>query len=476
MQSKVQSHNGSSTSIDSILVFTLDPKDKYLPPGVRRAATTSAIQQRRANLAATAKIPHRAARSEPEGRNTATRTGQSTLERPHSLLTVFNKLRQTRSAGSNAKSGPAWPRKLFSRSGSRAAHSGPPEDIPEVPKLPSPFHSRAVTASSDGFDLPIQRLGTPPPMPSRAPPVPIVDGIWGQSRPDLLVDPSHDGYEDLEEGSECVGKDASSLAPNIDLLESISMSCAAPLEKLRGLRTRFADPSNLVVSGEERQDRSRRVEDVQIAAKDAVLEQCTSATNATSSLGATKYPTMSEQLCPTNHGYTESTTSSYAASDDLSPYLDSNTTHSNPMSPLHLSQPGTPVMSEFGDEHFSIRRNSTSLAQLTLSDSQALDQSSLRPPSRVAPAPPARKPATAYSTLGGFQGYSLPDSVHTSVLTIHQLPSNPFKPIPADTASIFGQQGKRKDLVESWNDGSEHHMSALSELVEDLGYLGKMII
>lgn len=474
MQSRAPSHNGSSTSIDSILVFTLDPQDKYLPPGVRRAATTSAIQQRKAKLAVTPKPRHRAATSEPDREDTVQRTGQSTLERQRSLLSVFHKLRQTRSAGSNAKSGLAWPGKLFSRSGSRAGQSVASEKIPEVPKLPSQLLNSAATESGDAFNLPIQRPDTSPPMPSRDAPVPMVDRVEFTSRLGSQID-AMQGKSRQDLPNPNVQEDGNLPCTSVlKLPDPSSTSTDALFEKLSEQLTRFAESTAIGKSSaaeHERYGRSRVENDVQIAAKDATLEESTSATHTTFSLGAIKCPNMSEHLCPTTHTYA---TSSYAASDDHSPYFDSNTTHSNPMSPLHLSQPETPVLSEFGDEHFSIRRNSISLAHLAISDSHDLDQSPPRPPSRAAPPPPASKPATAYSTLGGFQGYSLPDSDHTSVLTIRKLPSTTFK--PADTTSNFGPQGNKKELVESWNDGSGHRMSALSELVEDLGYLGTVII
>ena len=465
MQSSAPSHNGSSTSIDSILVFTLDPQDKYLPPGVRRAATTSAIQQRRANLAAVPKARHRAATSEPDKEDNVPRTGQSTLERQRSLLSVFHKLRQTRSAGSNAKSGLAWPPKLFSRSGSRGGQSGTSEKIPEVPKLPSHLPSRAVIGSGDVLNLPIQIPDTPPPMPSRVAPVPIVERLESTSRLSSPIDAFRGKSQGNLENAEVQEDGNLSATSVIKLPDSSSTNTHALFAKVSEQLTRFAETTviaNSGVAGHDSHGGSRSERNV---------EESTLLSHARSSWGAVKCPNMSEPLYPPTRSCA---TSSYAASDDQSPYLDSNTTHSNPMSPLHLSQPETPVMSEFGDEHFSIRRNSTSPAQLAISDKHSLDQLPPRPPSRAAPPPPASKPATAYSTLGGFQGYSIPDSDHTSVLTIRKLPSTTFK--PSETSTNFGQQGTKKELVESWNDGSEHRMSALSELVEDLGYLGTVII
>lgn len=166
-----------------------------------------------------------------------------------------------------------------------------------------------------------------------------------------------------------------------------------------------------------------------------------------------------------NYGYAESL-ASYAASANFSPCLASNTTHSGLMSPCHLSQPGTPFMSEFGDEF---------LPALRELDSLDLDLSA-RPSSRTGPPklslPQEGDPRDSHATLGGFQGYTLPD--RASVLTIRKLPSLTLQ--KTDASSPFTQQGSKQDLVHSWNDGSERHMTALGELVDDLGYLGQLII
>ena len=484
MQSKGASdgsHNGSTTSVDSLLVFTLDPKDKYLPPGVHRAATTSAIQQRKAELATTTLRPKlRAASTDLQGREGVTRTGQLTLERQRSLLSMFHKMRQTRSAGSSAKSGLAWPRKLFSRSGSRAGQTAKEDedDIPEVPKIPSYLPSRATTATRDAFELPIQGPETPPPMPPRAPPIPTPSAAHPASLPQ-----SHDdGLQDQSRvGSAYLESRENDLNPVVSAIRvsgaSPSSSYFTSLEQLREHNSYFIETSatarsngttNECIDGREIQ---LDVQGERLSARNVPLRP-PSATNATPLSEPIKCPNMSEHLRPTSHSYAESSSSSYAISDDCSPYFDSNTTHSNPMSPLHLSQPETPVMSDFEDDT-PVRRNSSSLAQLTLSDNHDLDHGSIRPPSRAPPPPPpppASKPTTPYSVLGGFHGYSLPTSENALVLTIRKLPSTTFK--AAATTSPFTQQGSRPDLVHSWNDG----MSALSELdVDDLGYLADVI-
>ena len=474
------SHNGSTTSVDSLLVFTLDPKDKYLPPGVRRAATTSAIQQCKAELAATTLRPKpRAASTDPQGREGVMRTGQLTLERQSSLLSMFHKMRQTRSAGSNAKSGLAWPRKLFSRSGSRAGQTAKEDedDIPEVPKIPSYLPSMATTATRDAFELPIQRPETPPPMPPRAPPIPTPSA----AHPASLPQSHNDGLQDQSRvGSAYLQSRENDLDPVVSAIRvsgaSPSSSYFTPLQQLREHNSNFIETSATArsngITNERINGRGTQldVQEEQLSARNIPLQP--SATNAAPLSEPIKRPNTSELLRPTSHSYAESSSSSYAISDDCSPYFDSNTTHSNPISPLHLSQPETPVTSDFEDD-IPIRRNSSSLAQLTLSDNHDLDYGSIRPPSRAPPPPPPRpasKPTTAYSVLGGFHGYSLPTSENASVLTIRKLPSATFK--AADTTSPFTQQGSRPDLVHSWNDG----MSTLSELdVDDLGYLADVI-
>lgn len=440
------SHNGSTTSVDSLLVFTLDPKDKYLPPGVRRAATTSAIQKHKAELAATTlKRKLRVASTDLQGTEGAMRTGQLTLEQQRSLLSMFDKMRQTRSAGSNAKSGPAWPRKLFSRSGSRAGQTAKEDedDIPEVPKQPSYSPSRAATATRNAFELPVQRPETPPPMPTRAPPIPTPSAAHRASLPQ-----SHDDrFQDQSRiGSAYLESRGNDLNPVISALKvsdaSPSSSYFTPLEQRREHNSYFIETSAIARSNEIARERidgreiRLDVQGEQLSARNVPLQRPPLATNAAPLSEPIKCPNTSEHLCPTSHSYAESSSSSYAISDDCSPYLDSNTIHSNPMSPLHLSQPGTPVMSDFEDD-ISIRRNSLSLARLTLSDNHDLDYGSIRPPSPAPPSPPpppASKPTIAYSVLG-FHGYSLPNSENASVLTIKKLPSTTFK--AADTTSPF---------------------------------------
>lgn len=176
------------------------------------------------------------------------------------------------------------------------------------------------------------------------------------------------------------------------------------------------------------------------------------------------------------YGYAESL-ASYTTSANFSPCLASNTTLSGPMSPCHSSQPETPVMSEFEDDFLPPLRDSESLAQMGRRTSSDLDFLLAKPSSRAAPQHLLQQQGgdaqKSHAAWGGFEGYSLPDHVQGSALTIRKLPS--VTVMKTDGASPFTQQDSKQDLVHSWNDGSEHRVTALGELVDDLGYLGKMI-
>ena len=177
------------------------------------------------------------------------------------------------------------------------------------------------------------------------------------------------------------------------------------------------------------------------------------------------------------NGYPDSL-ASYAASANFSPYLGSNTNQSGVISPCHLSQPETPVMSDYGDELPPFLHDSESLAQMGSYTSSELDLHLTEPFSRARPPSPPRQQhdnmQTSHATWGGFQGYSLRDHDCASVNTIRKIPSFTLK--STDGASPFTPQSSKQEIAHSWDDVSEHHMTALGELVEDLGYLGKVII
>lgn len=157
-----------------------------------------------------------------------------------------------------------------------------------------------------------------------------------------------------------------------------------------------------------------------------------------------------------------SISSSYNTTDNFSPGLAPSTINTDGMSPYHLPQPETPSISEFGDN------NLVSQYELQDPESNVIEPDKL-PLHRLRLDSSESMHNAAYP---GFQGYSLLKAEYESALTLRKLPSNP---LTANCEPPFKNQAST-DLVHSWNDGSQHRMSLLEELVDDLGYLGELII
>lgn len=133
---------------------------------------------------------------------------------------------------------------------------------------------------------------------------------------------------------------------------------------------------------------------------------------------------------------------SYAPSSCFSPSMESTV-----FSGSHLSQPETPIMSDFGEEFFGTFE--------TFELSFGKDNADITPRGDK------------------LNVYSLPEVEYASALTL---------PNPASAASkatcpesSFGPKSGNQ-LVESWNDGSEHRKSALDDLFDDLSYLRGVIV
>jgi len=170
-----------------------------------------------------------------------------------------------------------------------------------------------------------------------------------------------------------------------------------------------------------------------------------------------------------------STSSLESTQEIFSPDLAASTVQTGTMSPYHLSQPISPLRSDFGEGLLDSRDNYKSevLSKNTNSDLEEEEpQLQLQTPSVVSSITLC---STPHRSSLGFAGYNLSDEEQSSVLTLRNLPGSASKPPSGEPP--FSHQGS-KDLVHSWNDGSEHriNMTALEELVEDLGYLGEMIV
>ncbi|KAL8823180.1 MAG: hypothetical protein Q9191_006100 [Dirinaria sp. TL-2023a] len=72
-----------------------------------------------------------------------------------------------------------------------------------------------------------------------------------------------------------------------------------------------------------------------------------------------------------------------------------------------------------------------------------------------------------------FSGYSPSEADHGSMLTIKEPQSAPFEPLGFRSPL---HQNDSQIRVQAWNDATKHPASALEELIDDLGYLGELII
>lgn len=70
-----------------------------------------------------------------------------------------------------------------------------------------------------------------------------------------------------------------------------------------------------------------------------------------------------------------------------------------------------------------------------------------------------------------FQSYRLPAHDHASNLTLRKTPTPAAVPEPS-----VDSHDRSIGLVQSWNDGSAYRLTATEELLEDLAYLGGMIV
>lgn len=157
--------------------------------------------------------------------------------------------------------------------------------------------------------------------------------------------------------------------------------------------------------------------------------------------------------------------SSYVTNKMFSPGLAASTIETDGMSPYHLAQPDTPSISEFEGDPLGAKPTSNLEPNVDSSHIQVLED--------VRISPMANLHTRVHPSKGTFQGYSLPETEQASALTLRKLPSLTLESQGVD--SPFRKPGSQA-LVHSWNDGSEHRITALEELVDDLGYLGELIV
>ena len=155
--------------------------------------------------------------------------------------------------------------------------------------------------------------------------------------------------------------------------------------------------------------------------------------------------------------FTSSVSLSYRTSDNFSPGLASTNNMSDVMSHHRLSQPETPSASEYGGDF--IDSSTTRLASQTQMIQICDDEAGIP---ALAEMGSSSTVALQDETFRGFGGYNLPEPDQGSTQTLKRIPNKSFS-------------SSKHDQVHSWNDGSEHRMTALDTLITDLGYLGKVI-
>ena len=155
--------------------------------------------------------------------------------------------------------------------------------------------------------------------------------------------------------------------------------------------------------------------------------------------------------------FTGSVSLSYRTSKNFSPGLASNNNMSDVMSHHRLSQPETPSASDYGGDFIdaSTTKSASQMHSIQVCDDET-GISGL----------PAMGSSSSVALQGepfrGFVGYNLPESDQGSTPTLKRLPNKSFS-------------SSKHNQIHSWNDGSEHRMTALETLITDLGYLGKLI-
>ncbi|KAL8716753.1 MAG: hypothetical protein Q9225_005945 [Loekoesia sp. 1 TL-2023] len=151
----------------------------------------------------------------------------------------------------------------------------------------------------------------------------------------------------------------------------------------------------------------------------------------------------------------------YDDRETLVTFYAASSSFDGPLSPHYLSQPESPSVRDF-DEAWETGTQTRAASQEFTSDNPPLASDFANGAS-----PDLLKMSRLPSP--GFQGYSLPKPEYASTLTLRK---------PASAKLSAAQElSNNENLVQSWNDGSAHgHVTALDELVDDLGYLGQVIV
>lgn len=476
--------------------FTLDPQDKYLPPGARRSTTTaSVIDQGKARLRNGFSTP--LSRSSKHSGRPETPTAlpplvedNSTPDKPQSLRSIFQSIRKSRSAGNGAKRPVSWHRKVFSRAGS-SRKVLPSEDVPAVPKIPADIAAVSNAIADNVVSLPYRTAAGPQIIGSPLPLTEATGSLGSDQRPDSTTSTrdhqslaTHNQAFSASESLNATSRVLGASEPIPVLSSSGGRTCVSQPTTTRDMKS--PEQSSPEHASDDCNDTSPHDQILRHA--DAGVERSQesnskSNSNSNSNLNGLRHPLQGAEPEPRDScaselasSYSESHLSSYATENNFSPGPASSVTNSGKISPIP-SPPGTPATTDFADEDLLSWKHGTE---------EELFPYSLRPPSRTPPPPPPHLPSPAiskdlsptdtikafYPSMSGFQGYSLPERELGSSLTLRKPET---ATVSHNSDRSLRRQNSKQDLVQSWNDGSEHHMSALAELIGDLGYLGELI-
>lgn len=436
-------------------MYTLDPESKYIrpKPSVRRAPLYSSLTDvETSSAAALPDEPLQSIITTPDGENhssavyqqsTSSSSPALSIRKPRSsgsptkrmLLAAFCKMRATRSAGFTAGS----------ESKSEQQNNPPNAELSEIAQ-PAPTDTHVhVPATNLSIANTTQILMTS--ISAQHDSIPVLQ------IPDEL--PLNEQFSSLclgppdDEAVLSAAPSKNSRTPNLSYFTS--------LEPLREDDAAFEEPSTNTrrLSSVSATTESRSI--LNIRQTDPGGVQVTPGMNDESHLPYEEIY-IGTQSC-------SGSDSSYTTSNLFSPGLAPGSVYTDGMSPYHLAQPDTPSGSEFGCDLLETCEVSNSEPPVTLSN--------VRGSKDVRIGSTANLHDTEYPELEGFQGYNLAEPEQASARTLRKFPSTTLE--SCGGGSPFGKTGS-KDLVHSWNDGSEHRITALEELVDDLGYLGELIV
>ena len=444
----------SNASLESS-VFTLDPQAKYAP--LQRSATTSAVLKPKSRLSKEpSDLSHGLGRpgSDLESR---TNTAQSAYQGPalckqSGQEPVFQRFRRSIASRMGDGDEPpsrlnsSWSRRLFSRS-SRSRKGKPDVDVPEVPKIPDDFLSQA---RNDSFPASAPHNLTPQTERKEE----------AQHSADAKIDSGRDEVLDtsmslaqLRSALPEAVRDDSALArrpSSSRYSNNLDVPCStASAGQGQAAYTSLA-LSDLHVSCMDDTSRGQ----VEVAAP--AMHEFAHSEEVSPRNDRFAYAEQDLEHLVNNRNATDSVAFSYTSSEYMLPCLTSNTNNSRRRSSVMLSMPDTPQMADFDCAEVGQESNSDAERDCATHGATAAQDGFPTQGGEV------------QDKLGRFQGYSLPIHDHASSMTI-------TKPTTHEHGHPELRRQASAQLVQSWDDGAQHHIGALSTLVEDMGYLGTLI-